>query len=87
MTSYLGLKEYAGYLLILYFAITLISTPFWYIFGKKFSNMYLLQIGTLITLIGFMLVSFTSASNWEIYILVIFITGIGIGVEDRKSVV
>ena len=81
VSNYLGLKQYAGYLLILYFSITLISTPFWYMFGKKFSNMYLLQIGTIITLIGFSFVGFTSSNNWELYLLVIFITGIGIGVD------
>ena len=81
VSTHLGLKDYAGYLLILYFAITLISTPFWYMFGKKFSNMYLLQVGTMLTLIGFLFVGITSESNWEVYILVIFITGIGIGVD------
>ena len=81
VSNYLGLKDYAGYLLILYFSITLISTPFWYLFGKKFSNMFLLQIGTIITLIGFIFVGFTNAYNWELYLFVIFITGIGIGVD------
>tara|TARA_B100000900_G_scaffold117031_1_gene98556 strand:+ start:368 stop:1639 length:1272 start_codon:yes stop_codon:yes gene_type:complete len=81
VSNYLGLKQYAGYLLILYFSITLISTPFWYMYGKKFSNMFLLQIGTIITLIGFSFVGFTSSNNWELYLLVIFITGIGIGVD------
>jgi Na+/melibiose symporter-like transporter len=81
VSNYLGLKDYAGYLLILYFSITLISTPFWYLFGKKFSNMFLLQIGTIITLIGFIFVGFINAYNWELYLFVIFITGIGIGVD------
>ncbi len=81
VSNYLGLEEYAGYLLILYFSITLISTPFWYMFGKKISNMFLLQIGTIITLIGFSFVGFTSSNNWELYLVVIFITGIGIGVD------
>ncbi len=81
VSNYLGLKDYAGYLLILYFSVTLISTPFWYMFGKKFSNMFLLQLGTIITLIGFLFVGFTNSYNWELYILVIFITGIGIGVD------
>ena len=81
VSNYLGLTEYAGYLLILYFTITLASTPFWYNFGKKFSNMFLLQIGTSITLIGFLFVVFTNSSNWELYILVILITGIGVGID------
>jgi Na+/melibiose symporter-like transporter len=81
VSNYLGLKDYAGYLLILYFTITLISTPLWYFFGKNFSNMYLLQLGTIITIFGFLFVAFTSANNWELYMLVIFITGIGIGVD------
>ena len=81
VSNYLGLDEYAGYLLILYFTITLISTPFWYLYGKRFSNMYLLQLGTIITIVGFFFVAFTSANNWELYILVILITGIGIGVD------
>ena len=43
--------------------------------------MYLLQLGTIITIFGFFFVAFTSANNWELYILVIFITGVGIGVD------
>ena len=81
VSEYLGLSEYAGYLLILYFLITLISTPFWYFFGKKFSNMFLLQFGTSITIFGFLFVMFTSSDNWQIYLFVIFITGIGIGID------
>ena len=81
VSNHLGLTEYAGYLLILYFTITLASTPFWYNFGKKFSNMFLLQIGTSVTLIGFIFVAFTNSSNWELYILVILITGIGVGID------
>ena len=81
VSEYLGLSEYAGYLLILYFLITLISTPFWYFFGKKFSNMFLLQFGTSITIFGFLFVIFTSSDNWQIYLFVIFITGIGIGID------
>ena len=76
VSEYLGLSEYAGYLLILYFLITLISTPFWYFFGKKFSNMFLLQFGTSITIFGFLFVMFTSSDNWQIYLFVILITGI-----------
>jgi len=81
VSEYLGLSDYAGYLLILYFLITLISTPFWYFFGKKFSNMFLLQFGTSITIFGFLFVMFTSSDNWQIYLFVIFITGIGIGID------
>ena len=81
VSEYLGLSEYAGYLLILYFLITLISTPFWYFFGKKFSNMFLLQFGTSITVFGFLFVMFTSSDNWQIYLFVILITGIGIGID------
>ena len=81
VSEYLGLSEYAGYLLILYFLITLISTPFWYFFGKKFSNMFLLQFGTSITIFGFLFVIFTSSDNWQIYLFVILITGIGIGID------
>jgi Na+/melibiose symporter-like transporter len=51
VSSYLGLSNYAGPLLILYFFITLISTPVWYHFGKTFSNMFLLQVGTIITIV------------------------------------
>ena len=81
VSEYLGLNDYAGHLLILYFLITLISTPFWYFFGKKFSNMFLLQIGTSITIFGFLFVIFTSSDYWQIYIFVILITGIGIGID------
>ena len=81
VSEYLGLSDYAGHLLILYFLITLISTPFWYFFGKKFSNMFLLQIGTSITIFGFLFVIFTSSDYWQIYIFVILITGIGIGID------
>ncbi len=81
VSEYLDLSEYAGYLLILYFLITLISTPFWYFFGKKFSNMFLLQFGTSITIFGFLFVIFTSSDNWQIYLFVILITGIGIGID------
>ncbi|MDA8669285.1 MFS transporter, partial [Alphaproteobacteria bacterium] len=38
VSTYLGLANYAGPLLILYFLITLISTPVWYYFGKTFSS-------------------------------------------------
>ncbi len=81
VSEYLGLIDYAGHLLILYFLITLISTPFWYFFGKKFSNMFLLQIGTSITIFGFLFVIFTSSDYWQVYIFVILITGIGIGID------
>ena len=81
VSEYLGLSDYAGHLLISYFLITLISTPFWYFFGKKFSNMFLLQIGTSITIFGFLFVIFTSSDYWQIYIYVILITGIGIGID------
>ena len=65
----------------LYFLITLISTPFWYKIGKSYSNMFLLQVGTLITMIGFFPVLLIHSQNWELYIVVIFITGIGIGID------
>ena len=64
VSTYLGLASYAGPLLILYFLITLISTPVWYFFGKIFSSMFLLQIGTMITIVGFFFVIFTNESNW-----------------------
>ena len=81
VTRYLGLGEYAGILLILYFAVTLVSTPFWYLYGKSFSNMFLLEIGIMISIFGFLFVFFSSASNWELYLIVIFITGIGVGID------
>ena len=81
VSEYLGLTEYAGYLLILYFLITLISTPFWYLYGRKFSNMFLLQFGTSLTIFGFLFVIFTNSNSWQIYLLVILITGIGIGID------
>ena len=46
-----------------------------------FSNMFLLQIGTSITIFGFLFVIFTSSDYWQIYIFVILITGIGIGID------
>ena len=81
VSTYLGLGEYAGILLILYFSITLISTPFWYLYGKSFSNMLLLQIGIIISIFGFLFVLFTSSNNWELYLLVVVITGIGVGID------
>ena len=81
VSEYLGLTEYAGYLLILYFLITLISTPFWYLYGRKFSNMFLLQFGTSLTIFGFLFVIFTNSNSWQIYLFVISITGIGIGID------
>ena len=81
VSTHLGLPDYAGLLLILYFLITLISTPFWYKIGKSYSNMFLLQVGTLITMIGFFPVLLIHSQNWELYIVVIFITGIGIGID------
>ncbi|MCH1613255.1 MAG: MFS transporter, partial [Flavobacteriales bacterium] len=53
----------------------------WYRVGKSYSNMFLLQSGTMITITGFLFVIFTNSSNWELYLLVIFITGIGIGID------
>ena len=81
VSTHLGLPDYAGLLLILYFLITLISTPLWYKIGKSYSNMFLLQVGTLITMIGFFPVLLIHSQNWELYIFVIFITGIGIGID------
>jgi Na+/melibiose symporter-like transporter len=81
VSTHLGLPDYAGLLLILYFLITLISTPLWYKIGKSYSNMFLLQVGTLITMIGFSPVLLIHSQNWELYIVVIFITGIGIGID------
>ena len=81
VSSYLGLANYAGPLLILYFMITLISTPVWYFFGKTFSNMFLLQIGTIITIVGFFFVIFTNENYWYLYLIVVLITGFGVGID------
>lgn len=81
VSSYLGLSNYAGPLLILYFLITLISTPIWYHFGKTFSNMFLLQVGTIITIIGFFFVLFTNDNHWYLYLIVVLITGFGVGID------
>ena len=81
VSSYLGLSNYAGPLLILYFLITLISTPFWYHFGKTFSNMFLLQVGTIITIFGFFFVLFTNDNHWYLYLIVVLITGFGVGID------
>ena len=81
VSSYLGLSNYAGPLLILYFFITLISTPVWYHFGKTFSNMFLLQVGTIITIVGFFFVLFTNENHWYLYLIVVLITGFGVGID------
>ena len=81
VSTYLGLASYAGPLLILYFLITLISTPVWYFFGKIFSSMFLLQTGIIITIVGFFFVIFTNESNWQLYLLVVLITGFGVGID------
>jgi len=81
VSVHLGLPDQAGLLLILYFLVTLISTPLWYKIGKSYSNMFLLQVGTLVTMIGFSPVLFIQSQNWELYLVVIFITGIGIGID------
>ena len=81
VSVHLGLPDQAGLLLILYFLVTLISTPLWYRIGKSYSNMFLLQVGTLVTMIGFSPVLFIQSQNWELYFVVIFITGIGIGID------
>ena len=81
VSSYLGLSNYAGPLLILYFLITLISTPVWYHFGKTFSNMFLLQAGTIITIVGFFCVLFTNENHWYLYLIVVLITGFGVGID------
>ena len=81
VSTYLGLANYAGPLLILYFLITLISTPIWYYFGKTFSGMFLLQTGTIITIIGFFFVILTNENNWHLYLLVVLITGFGVGID------
>lgn len=81
VSSYLGLANYAGPLLILYFMITLISTPVWYFFGKTFSNMFLLQIGTIVTIVGFFFVIFTNENYWYLYLIVVLITGFGVGID------
>ena len=81
VSVHLGLPDQAGLLLILYFLVTLISTPLWYKIGKSYSNMLLLQVGTLVTMIGFSPVLFIQSQNWELYLVVIFITGIGIGID------
>jgi GPH family glycoside/pentoside/hexuronide:cation symporter len=81
VSSYLGLSNYAGPLLILYFLITLISTPVWYHFGKTFSNMFLLQVGTIMTIVGFFFVLFTNDNHWYLYLIVVLITGFGVGID------
>ena len=81
VSSYLGLSNYAGPLLILYFLITLISTPVWYHFGKTFSNMFLLQVGTIITIVGFFFVLVTNDNYWYLYLIVVLITGFGVGID------
>ena len=81
VSTHLGLPNYAGLFLILYFVVTLIATPFWYKVGKSYKNMFLLQIGTLITMIGFSPVLFINSQNWELYLVVILITGIGVGID------
>ena len=81
VSSYLGLSNYAGPLLILYFFITLISTPVWYHFGKTFSNMFLLQVGTIITIVGFFFVLVTNNNYWYLYLIVVLITGVGVGID------
>ena len=81
VSSYLGLSNYAGPLLILYFLITLISTPVWYHFGKTFSNMFLLQVGTIITIVGFFFVLFANENHWYLYLIVVLITGFGVGID------
>ncbi|MDB2371315.1 MFS transporter [Alphaproteobacteria bacterium] len=81
VSTYLGLANYAGPLLILYFLITLISTPVWYYFGKTFSSMFLLQTGTIITIIGFFFIILTNDNNWHLYLLVVLITGFGVGID------
>jgi len=81
VSSYLGLSNYAGPLLILYFFITLISTPVWYHFGKTFSNMFLLQVGTIITIVGFFFVLVTNNNYWYLYLIVVLITGFGVGID------
>ena len=68
-------------MLILYFLITLISTPVWYYFGKTFSNMFLLQFGTIITIVGFFFVLFTNDNHWYLYLIVVLITGFGVGID------
>jgi Na+/melibiose symporter-like transporter len=81
VSNYLGLSNYAGPLLILYFFITLISTPVWYHFGKTFSNMFLLQVGTIITIVGFFFVLVTNNNYWYLYLIVVLITGFGVGID------
>ena len=81
VSSYLGLSNYAGPLLILYFLITLISTPVWYHFGKTSSNMFLLQVGTIITIVGFFFVLVTNNNYWYLYLIVVLITGFGVGID------
>ena len=43
--------------------------------------MYLLQIGTIITIAGFFFVIFTNESHWYLYLLVVLITGFGVGID------
>tara|TARA_B100000927_G_scaffold79199_1_gene63287 strand:- start:2776 stop:3195 length:420 start_codon:yes stop_codon:yes gene_type:complete len=43
--------------------------------------MYLLQIGTIITIVGFFFVIFTNENHWYLYLLVVLITGFGVGID------
>ncbi len=81
VSTYLNLIEYVGLLLTLYFITTFLSIPVWYLFGKKYSNLYLLQTGLLISIIGFSLILFLNTGDLFLYIVVVLITGIGIGVD------
>ena len=81
VSTYLNLSKYVGVLLTLYFITTFLSIPIWYIFGKKYSNLFLLQTGLMISLFGFMLTAIVGDGDLFLYIFIILITGVGVGVD------
>ena len=81
VSTYLGLVNYAGPLLILYFSITLVSTPVWYFLVKLFRICIFSKLARIITIAGFFFVIFTNESHWYLYLLVVLITGFGVGID------
>ena len=81
VSSYLNLSEYVGVLLALYFITTLISIPIWYIFGKKYSNLFLLQVGLIISISGFLMITALGEGDLFMFTFIILITGLGVGVD------
>ena len=43
--------------------------------------MFLLQVGTIITIVGFFFVLFTNDNHWYLYLIVVLITGFGVGID------